>query len=334
MTQLTRVELRRIFSRKIVHLSVLAILAVTILIFWGMWQTVQPLSAFEERAARDFEQVHADWEQQQEFQDEDYIAQCLEEQEAERERMGDEALDFGCVWEEPTLEDMIAGYAPPPMFELISMNLRETGMVVFLLALMGGSTATAAELAHRTLGTWLTFEPRRDRVFASKVLASGLVAIPITALFAALIMGGIPLIYQIRGVEGSATAAEWADLGWMSVRMMALAVFLGMVGAAAGLLLKHTGAVLGIAVGYLLVVENMVRGLFPQWGKYLLSDNLRAWINDGLRVSTWVCEDGFTGDCREVVRNTTLEHGALVVGLVGLAVILVSWLVFRRRDVN
>ncbi|HLS46521.1 MAG TPA: hypothetical protein VK045_13925 [Ornithinicoccus sp.] len=334
MTRLTRVELRRIFSRKIVHLSVLAIVAASLLVFWGLWQTVQPVSAFEEQAKRDFEQIHSDWEEQQQFQDDEFVEQCLAEQEAERERMGDPSIDFGCVWEEPTLEDMIAGYAPPSMFDLYSMNLRDTGNLVFILVLLGGSTATAAEIAHRTLGTWLTFEPRRDRVFASKVLASGLVAIPITALFLALILGGVPLIYQLRGVDGTVSAAEWSDLGWMSARMVALAVFLGMVGAAAGLLMKHTGAVLGIVVGYLLVAENMVRGLFPNYTKYLLSENLLAWINDGQQVRTWVCDDAFNGECREVVTLISLEQGALVVGLVGVVVVLLSWVLFRRRDVN
>lgn len=334
MTRLTRVELRRIFSRKIVHLSVLAILAVSVLVFWGLWQSVMPLSAYEDQARQNFEQMHADWESQQEFQDEEFITQCLDDQETERQRTGDQTLDFGCVWEEPTLESVMEGYAAPQMSELYSMNLREGATLIFILVLLGGSTATAAELAHRTLGTWLTFEPRRDRVFASKVLASGVVAIPITAVFLALLLVGIPLIYQIRGVEGSVTATQWADLGWMGARIMLLAAFLGMVGAAAGLLMKHTGVLLGIVVGYLLVVENLVRSLFPDWSKYLLSPNLMAWVNDGHEMRNWVCEDSFSGECRETVTRISLEQGALVVGIVGLVVILASWLVFRRRDVN
>ncbi|QDO88364.1 ABC transporter permease [Ornithinimicrobium ciconiae] len=334
MTQLTRVELRRILSRKIVHLSVLAILAVSALVFWGLWQSVQPLSAFEDRARADFEMAHEDWESQQEFNDEEFISQCLEDQEAERERTGDATLDFGCEWPEPTFEEMLASYGPPSMVDLYTMNLQQTGTLVFFLVLLGGSTATAAELAHRTLGTWLTFEPRRDRVFGSKVLASGLVAIPITALFLALILGGIPLIFRMRGVDDAVTAAQWADLGWMSARIVLLAVFLGMVGAAAGLLLRHTGAVLGIVIGYMLVAENMVRALFPDWAKYLLSENLIAWVNDGHEMHTWVCDEGFEGNCREVITRISLEQGALVIGVVGAVIILASWLVFRRRDVN
>lgn len=334
MTQLTRVELRRILSRKIVHLSVLAILVVSALVFWGLWQTVQPTSAFEDRARQDFEQMHADWEDQQEFYDEESVAQCLEDQASERELMGDPSIDFGCEWPEPTLEDVLAGYAPPSLNDLYTTNLQQTGILVFLLVLLGGSTATAAEVAHRTLGTWLTFEPRRDRVFASKVLASGLVAIPITAVFLALLLGGLPVLFRLRGVDDAVTATQWVDLGWMSARIVLLAVFLGMVGAAAGLLLKHTGAVLGIVVGYLLVVENMVRGLFPDWARYLLSENLIAWVNDGHQMHTWVCEDSFDGGCREIITHISLEHGAVVVGLVGAVVILASWVVFRRRDVN
>ncbi|WP_114905762.1 ABC transporter permease subunit [Ornithinimicrobium murale] len=332
MTRLTRVELRRIFSRKIVHLSVLAIVAVMAMTFWGLWQSVQPQSAFEEEARQQFEQVHAHWEAQQDT-NEGFVEQCLQDQALERERSGDDTIDFGCEWPEPTLEEMLAGYAPPSMVELYRTQLLQTGVLVFFLALLGGSTATAAELAHRTMGTWLTFEPRRDRVFGSKVLASGLAALPITAVLLALILGGIPLLYRIRGVDDAVTAAQWTDLGWMSARVALLAVVLGMVGAAAGLLLRHTGAVLGVAIGYLLVVENMVRGLFPDRVRYLLSENLTAWVNDGTEIRSWVCEDGFDGQCREVITRVSLEQGALVLGLVSVVVIVVSWLAFRRRDV-
>lgn len=334
MSQLTRVELRRILSRKIVHLSVLAILAVMAVTFWGLWQSVQPQSAFEDQAREQFELMHSDWESQQEFYDEEAVAQCLDDQADERERMGDDTIEFGCEWPEPVLQDVLDGYAPPSMAALYQTQLLQTGILVFLLVLLGGSTATAAELSHRTLGTWLTFEPRRDRVFGSKVLASGLIAIPITAVLLALILGGIPLLYRIRGVDDAVTAAQWADIGWMSARVMALAVVLGMVGAAAGLLVRHTGAVLGIAAGYVLVVESMVRGLFPERVKFLLSENLAAWVNDGTEIRTWVCDDGFSGNCREVVTPVSLEHGAVVLGLVSLVVILVSWWVFRRRDVS
>lgn len=334
MTSLTRVELRRIFARKIVPFSALAILGVCALVFWGIWQTVLSAEDAEAQARASFEQIHAEWEQQQEFQDEEYIAQCLEDQAAERERMGDDTIDFGCVWEEPTLESLVAGFAPPSMVSLYQTTLEQTAVLVLFLALLGGSTATAAEIAHRTLGTWLTFEPRRDRVFGSKVLASGLVAIPITALLLALVLGGIPVIYRLRGVDDAVTAAQWGDLAWMSARIMLLAVVLGMVGAAAGLLLRHTGAVLGVVVGYVMIGENLVRGLFPDWSKYLLSPNITAWINDGHEFGHWVCDDGGFGECREIITRISIEHGALVIGLVSAAVILVSWLSFRRRDVD
>lgn len=334
MTRLTRVELRRILSRRIVHLSVLALLAVSALMAWGLWQSVRPISDVQEQARAAFEQIHADWEQQQEFQDEESIAQCLEDQEAERERMGDDTIEFGCEWPEPTYEEVLAGYAPPSMANLYESNLYQLGLLVLLLVLLGGSTATAAELSHRTLGTWLTFEPQRDRVFASKVLASGLITIPLTALYLALVLGGIPLIFRLRGVDDAVTAAQWDDLGWMSARIALLALVIGMVGAAAGLLLRHTGAVLGLVLGYLLVAENMVRGLFPQWAHWLISDNITAWINDGHELRTWVCEEGFDGTCREVITPISLEHGALVVGVVSALVLIVSWVLFRRRDIN
>lgn len=332
MTSLVRVELRRILARKIVPLSILAIIAVAALSFWGMWQTVQPQSAFEERARSDFQQAHESWEREQEFQQEN-LEQCLADQESEREASGDPTLDFGCEWPEPVFADFIEGYTAPPMSATITNMLKETSAVVLFLVVLGGSTATAAELSHRTMGTWLTFEPRRTRVFASKTAAAGLAATPVVAVYLLLFLLGIPLLYQVRGVADAMTGAQWSDVSWMSLRITALAVVLGIVGAAAGILLKHTGAVLGIAVGYFLVLENMVRGLFPKYLPYLLSENIQAWIKDGHDISTWVCDDQ-TYECKEVITHITLQHGATVVGIVAVVVVLVSWLVFRRRDVD
>ena len=51
-------------------------------------------------------------------------------------------------------------------------------------------------------------------------------------------------------------------------------------------------------------------------------------------MHTWVCDEGFEGNCREVITRISLEQGALVIGVVGAVIILASWLVFRRRDVN
>lgn len=337
MTQLIRVELRRILSRKILHLSVVAILAVLAITFYGLWQNTRPLADYQAEATANFEMAHQDWESQQEGgQNEEMIDDCLAQQERERELSGDPSLDFGCVWEEPVLEQFLQDFGPPSMVEVYRQTLVETGLLVLFLALIGGSTASAGEVGHRTLGTWLTFEPRRDRVFFSKVLASGLAGLVMAAVFIAVLLAGIPTIYRIRGVDDALSVADWGDVGWMAARLALLALVLGMVGAAAGLLLQHTGAVLGVAIGYLMVVESMVNGLFTGLIKYLLSNNIFAWLRDGHEAFTYVCTPSAEGGemCQQKAIPISLEHGALVIAVVALVVILVSWLLFRRRDIN
>lgn len=331
MTTLTRVELRRLLARKILHVTLLAIVVTIGASLWGLSSNLRTPVQIEEQARADLAQAHAEWEQ---FggADDVGVQQCLEDERRERNAQGDQTIDYGCVWEEPVLEDFLQGYRPPSLADSYEQLLLGTGMLVFFTALLGGSTFTAAEHSHRTLGTWLTFEPRRDRVFGSKILAAGLAAIPVAVIAGALILLGTAALYKFKGVDDAVAPAEWADLGWMGARIVLLAVLLGMVGAAAGLLLRNTGAVLGILVGYLLVVENLVNGLVPSLSRYLISNNLLAWVNDGHTLFEWRCDP--TGECREVLTPISLEHGALVIGIVALAVILVSWLVLRRRDVD
>lgn len=332
MTTLTRVELRRLLARKILHVTLLAIVVTIGASLWGLSSNLRTPVQIEQQARADLEMALQDWEMYAQDQDSADVQQCLEDERRERNAQGDQTIDFGCVWEEPVLEDFLEGYRPPSLADSYEQLLVGTGMLVFFAALLGGSTFTAAEHSHRTLGTWLTFEPRRDRVFGSKILAAGLAALPVAVIAGALILLGTAALYKFKGVDDAVTPSEWADLGWMGARIVLLAVVLGMVGAAAGLLLRNTGAVLGIVVGYLLVVENLVNGLVPSLSRYLISNNLLAWVNDGHTLFEWRC--GPTGECREVLTPISLEHGALVIGIVALAVILASWLVFRRRDVD
>lgn len=335
MTSLTLVELRRLAARKIPLFCLVLLLAAVGVSLYGLSQNVQNIATVREMAQRDLALERANWEAEQESFNE-FKEQCLADQQAERDRSGDQSIDFGCVWEEPTVEGIMERYEAPSLAQSHHSGLLGIGSLVLLMALIGGSTSTAAELSHRTMGTWLTFEPRRDRVFWSKLAAAGVAFVPIAIAGAALIMAGTAAVYQIRGVDAAVTATEWSELGWMAVRLVALAAFLGLVGAAAGLLLRHTGAVLGLAAGYLLVVEQMVIGLFPQWQRFLLTPNFRAWIEDGTILYENTCETDDMGNmnCFQTEVPLSLEHGALVIGIVGLVIVLVSWLLFRRRDVN
>jgi hypothetical protein len=93
---------------------------------------------------------------------------------------------------------------------------------------------------------------------------------------------------------------------------------LAMVGASIAALGRNTTAALGALLGYLIVVESIVRGLRPGWDGWYLVENVFIAL-DGQRI------DDVT---RSVPGSALVLLGYLALIVVGTAV------VFTRRDVT
>lgn len=328
MTRLTRVELRRMLTRRLVQVAMVIMLAIVGLSLFGVFDATRDLGGQRAEAMQHFEQAQEDWE----LNGEQMVEQCLESEEVEREASGDPNLDFGCEsMQEPRLEDFLPG--PQSLARQYQELLSTIAYPILFLALIMGATATAAEFSTRTIGTWLTFEPRRTRVFGSKTLAGGLGTVPMSLVFVALILLGTAAVYRFNGVDDDVSAHEWSDLAWMGGRIVLLVTIVGALGAATGMLLRHTAAVLGVLIGYLAVGELVMRSLFPGLERYLLSRNIDAWVNDGTEWVTYDCDDAMM-TCRETVNTLSLTQGATTIGVISVAVLLLSWLVFRGSDID
>jgi ABC-2 type transport system permease protein len=103
-----------------------------------------------------------------------------------------------------------------------------------------------------------------------------------------------------------------------------------------GMLFRHTAAVLGIAVGYLILVEGVFGQALQSAQPWLLRLNFNAWLEHGTSYFLNSCTTDSQGNygCQGVEKFLTFAHssaylGTLVVVLVGLAA-----LVFRRRDIS
>jgi hypothetical protein len=92
--------------------AALGLLVVVVITLFGVNQqagaTARALAGQDE----DFNRAVADWE----ANGEDMVAECLTEQEQERERSGDSEIDFGCEEMEATVEQWFG--TPPSAAEL------------------------------------------------------------------------------------------------------------------------------------------------------------------------------------------------------------------------
>ena len=327
MTRLTRVELHRLFSRRLVVLSLLAGVVVTAFFLVTAWDAARPMTADQQAQAQQaYDDARAEWEQN----GEQIVAQCRQAEADERAQGQD--VDFGCDQIGPQHDQYFA--TVQPLAESLPTTLTLQAFALLLLAFLVGATATAAELSTGAMSSWLTFEPRRLRVYGSKVLAPGLGTAPVTAALLLLLVGGSWAVAHGADATGTMTAAAWGSTGRMVLRIFALTVLAAAAGAALGFLLRHTAAVLGVAIGYLVVAEGVVGSVLPRSQPWLVRPNLEGWVLGGTTYTIPDCTTGPQGRmCDLVAHELAFGHSAAYVLALVAAVVVLAALVFRRRDV-
>lgn len=327
MRRLLTVELRRLFARRLVVLTMVGALLATLLVLLSAWQSAQPMSEQELAVA---EKAYQDELEYWEENGEEMVAQCLEDEAAESEATGQQ-VDWGCADYGPPEREWYVRTAPL-LEQSLPGYVAGYAQVLLLAALLVGATSTAAELTTGAMGTWLTFEPRRLRVYGSKVLAAALGAVPFAVAGTALVVAGVSLIAVHFEVASGMGGDEWAAVAGTAARVVALAVVAALVGAALGFLLRHTAAVLGVAVVYL-IGEGMVRGLVPGSAPWVLGTNVQGWLARGTTYAVETCTTDATGTMCEYTEHVlSFGQSAAYLGILALAVTVIGAVVFRRRD--
>ncbi|GGK69060.1 ABC transporter permease subunit [Ornithinimicrobium pekingense] len=324
MIRLTRVELRRLAARRIGWFTLFGVLAIVLVTLAGVFFQARDLDLARAGMNEDYAQVLADHER--------FEAQCLQEEALERRRTGDPAVDFGCTdMQPPTIEEMYG--TMPSLAEQYGFLLQGLVYPFAFLALVMGSTAVAAEFSHRTMGSWLTFEPRRTPVVVSKIVAPALAALPVTVAGLALVLVGVPAVFRWFRLDDGVSGQEWVDLAWTAVRLVVVAMAAGALGAGAAFLVRHSGVVVGVVVGYLVLVEGMLGGGLSAVQPYLLGRNISAFVQDGTTWETWTNCTGFDG-CEPVRHSLSMAHGATVLAALVGVVLLIAWARFRTADID
>lgn len=326
--RLLGVEVRRLLARRMLLAAALAGVAAVVLITLGLWSSSRPLTQAQLDAAERAYQAEVErWE----ADGDEMVADCEEAEATEREATGDD-VDFGCDGMEPQREWF---FPERPEFGDVAADVLATSSVLLLvLVLVVGVSATAAEISTGALGTWLTFVPQRLRVLASKLASAGVVALPLVAGLLVLLLAGLWVAHAVNGAADGTDAEAWRDIAGTALRILALGALAGVVGAALGVLLRHTAAALGLLVGWALVVESILSGLVPALQPWLLRTSVAAWVQDG--TSYWTNECTVTAEgtrCEGVEHHVSLTQGSLWLVALTVVLVLVTGVVFRRRDV-
>ncbi|GHG48720.1 hypothetical protein GCM10011331_10690 [Flavimobilis marinus] len=330
--RLLKVELKRFWARRLTWVAFVGLVGVMIVSAVGTWFSLAPPSAEEQRSQEaSYRQYHADWQ----ANSDEWYQECLTGEAAEREALdGDTTVDWGCESQlvEPKPEDWLSNY--PPYSDEAERGVEGFGTLLGFVALAIGASFFAAEMASGAISNWLTFEPRRTRVYFSKIGATALGIVPIAVATLALSVAGMWAVYAARDLLGSPDADMWRAVALASVRVALLMIATAVAGAALGALTRHTAAVIGIAVGWVVVDQMVFFGLFPRFMQLSGMINMDAWIKGGTTYWKQVCTVGSDGRvCDTVETALSMTHGGIYLGVLTALVIVVGLLIFRRRDV-
>lgn len=207
-------------------------------------------------------------------------------------------------------------------YELVGLPdvLMGTSLVLVSVAWILGASSIGADWHAGHVTTILTWEPRRGRVMLAKIAASLASVFVVSLVIQALLGAALAVAAAFEGSTAGADAAWLAESAGVALRVALLSTIFAGFGfglASAG---RNTAVALGVGFGYLVIVENLVRGLRPQWTPWLLTENAGLFIVDS------------PIDFPLLARSTV--GAGMYLAAVGAVLLLVASGLFRARDVN
>jgi ABC-type transport system involved in multi-copper enzyme maturation permease subunit len=220
-----------------------------------------------------------------------------------------------------TCEELVGVSIQDPRFHLANLPdiFLGTSIPAIILAWILAASFLGAEWHSGTMTTWLTWEPRRTRVLVAKAVAAMATAFGLTVVLQLVL--GIALVpaAAVRGSMAGVDSAWAIEVAGVLARGGAAAALMALLGLSLAGLGRNTAAALGAGFVYLAVVENLVRGLRPQWAPWLLTDNAARFV--------------VAGPTEFPAGRTTIES-ALLVTAYAVALFGAALVAFRTRDVT
>ena len=331
---LVRSEFLRAGSRRslrwLVALALLAVLGVAAI----MWSTTAPVTGADlDRAAQQFLA-----EQTQFYED------CINDP-----NIPEDQKAMAC-WK-PTEEEARSNamwLLPKRAFDRSGFEglVGLAGGIGVLVVAMLGATSGGADWGARTMGLLLSWEPRRTRVFLVRLGVLLVIALGVQAILALLAVALGSVIAQAHPLEVPAGSIPGYDPASVSVaaefaaRWVPLAALAAAGSYALAMLTRSTGWAIAAAIGFVVVVESLIRGLWPWASQWLIQTNAAAWLNGGLDllVDRAAAErtTGFLSDGATLPGYIRIDDTRGIATLVTLVAIgcLISWWSLRSRDVE
>jgi hypothetical protein len=217
-------------------------------------------------------------------------------------------------------------FAPVSLSVLVGLSL---------LGFVMGASAGGADWSSRSMALQLLWEPRRLRLLLMKWLGVviDVVLLGVVSLAFALALASITA--SLRGTWHGMDASAWHDVWSWSLRGFVLAIITVTLGYAISVLVRNTGASLGVAFVYFAIVESAASVVLAKYEPFrvLLGPNIAAWLSPGgvdFPGAEHTAPDGSITS--HMVHLSSLHGVSVLLGYVLLLGIPAIWS-FTRRDV-
>jgi ABC-type transport system involved in multi-copper enzyme maturation permease subunit len=204
-----------------------------------------------------------------------------------------------------------------------------------LLALAGylvGASFVGAEWQHGTMAGLLLWEPRRVKVYTAKLfgLLTGLLLVGVVTYAVAFAAHWV--VADLVGDPGGVGRGFQESLGLTVARGLALSLVIAACGFAIAYAVRLSAAALGVAIAYIIGAEVGLRAFSQESQRWLLTENITAWLNRGTKIYLSHCDSH--GTCTEKILDVSMWQGGAYVGGLALVLVVVAAIVFARRDVT
>ena len=181
-----------------------------------------------------------------------------------------------------------------------------------LFAGLVGAMSITGEIRHGTIRPTLLITPRRGRVVAAKIVASGLVGIVFGLVAVCVAVGVGSAALAARGIP---ITLDGGDYALMPAGGIAAAALWAPIGVGLGALLRNQVATLVALFLWLFFIENLLVDFVPGVGRFAPGAAAAA----------------ITGLDRDTLLAPAL--GALLLALYAAAIAAAGWIATVRRDV-
>jgi ABC-2 type transport system permease protein len=194
-----------------------------------------------------------------------------------------------------------------------------TAALLILLGFIVGASFIGADWQAGVIATTLSWESRRTHVYFAKLAAVVVSVFAVALLWHALFDGALAGLSALEGTLGQADGRWLQSVTGLALRVSAVAAGAALLGYAAGHIGRSTAGALGLGLGYVFAIENVVGSNFKPLRPWMMFWDATVFVKGQFEAG---------GD---VPGRSTIEAGVVLLAYASGVTVVALWS-FRTRD--